>query len=249
MVVDLPRCGPMLSPRVPNLVPIPGPRMERETPGQHPRPNYGHPHPPHITRTPTAPVPATHDKHEAVAHSSTAQASPGTRRRCRADAGAWCEADSPVMAFGHGTVVAVLCSPDTASRVSRASEPQVGAYSASCRMRRRLKQPWKPQQRSGLDKRDPRLPQMCSNAISNVQHHSGRACLPRSENYAKVPPEAPSHIFAFGFAELSAALLGTAFRGADGLAARRLGCPRGVGAGGGCARARRSRRSVTAGPA
>ena len=43
VVVDLPRCGPMLSPRVPNLVPIPGPRMERETPGQGPRPNYGHP--------------------------------------------------------------------------------------------------------------------------------------------------------------------------------------------------------------
>ena len=41
--VDLPRWGPMLSPRVPNLVPIPGPRMERETPGQRPRPNYGHP--------------------------------------------------------------------------------------------------------------------------------------------------------------------------------------------------------------
>ena len=36
-------CGPILSPRVPNLVPIPGPRMERETPGQRPRPNYGHP--------------------------------------------------------------------------------------------------------------------------------------------------------------------------------------------------------------
>ena len=32
VVVDLPRCGPMLSPRAPNLVPIPGPRMERETP-------------------------------------------------------------------------------------------------------------------------------------------------------------------------------------------------------------------------
>ena len=44
VVVDLPRWGPMLSPRVPNLVPIPGPRMERETPGQRPRPNYGHPH-------------------------------------------------------------------------------------------------------------------------------------------------------------------------------------------------------------
>ena len=43
VVVDLPRCGPMLSPRVPNLVPIPGPRMERETPGQRPRSNYGHP--------------------------------------------------------------------------------------------------------------------------------------------------------------------------------------------------------------
>ena len=43
VVVDLPRWGPMLSPRVPNLVPIPGPRMERETPGQRPRPNYGHP--------------------------------------------------------------------------------------------------------------------------------------------------------------------------------------------------------------
>ena len=43
VVVDLPRCGPMLSPRVPNLVPIPGPGMERETPGQRPRPNYGHP--------------------------------------------------------------------------------------------------------------------------------------------------------------------------------------------------------------
>ena len=44
VVVDLPRCGPMLSPRVPNLVPIPSPRTERETPGQRPRPNYGHPH-------------------------------------------------------------------------------------------------------------------------------------------------------------------------------------------------------------
>ena len=33
VIVDLPRWGPMLSPRVPNLVPIPGPRMERETPG------------------------------------------------------------------------------------------------------------------------------------------------------------------------------------------------------------------------
>ena len=44
VVVDLPRWGPMLSPRVPNLVPIPGPRMERVTPGQRPRPNYGHPH-------------------------------------------------------------------------------------------------------------------------------------------------------------------------------------------------------------
>ena len=43
VVVDVPRCGPMLSPRVPNLVPIPGPRMERETPNQRPRPNYGHP--------------------------------------------------------------------------------------------------------------------------------------------------------------------------------------------------------------
>ena len=43
VVVDLPRWGPMLSPRVPNLVPIPGPKMERETPGQRPRPNYGHP--------------------------------------------------------------------------------------------------------------------------------------------------------------------------------------------------------------
>ena len=45
VVVDLPRWGPMLSPRVPNLVPIPGPRMERETPGQRPRSNYGHPQP------------------------------------------------------------------------------------------------------------------------------------------------------------------------------------------------------------
>ena len=44
VVVDLPRWGPMLSPRVPNHVPIPGPRMERVTPGQRPRPNYGHPH-------------------------------------------------------------------------------------------------------------------------------------------------------------------------------------------------------------
>ena len=40
MVVDLRRCGPTLSPRVPNLVPIPGSRMERETPGQRPRPNW-----------------------------------------------------------------------------------------------------------------------------------------------------------------------------------------------------------------
>ena len=43
VVVDLRRCGPMLSPRVPHHLPIPGPRMERETPGQRPRPNYGHP--------------------------------------------------------------------------------------------------------------------------------------------------------------------------------------------------------------
>ena len=55
-------------------------------------------------------------------------------------------------------------------------------------LRRRVKQPWKPQQRSDLDKRDPRLPQMCSNAISNVQCHSGSACLPRSGNYVKAPP-------------------------------------------------------------
>ena len=32
VVVDLPRWGPMLSPRVPILVPIPGPRMERGNP-------------------------------------------------------------------------------------------------------------------------------------------------------------------------------------------------------------------------
>ena len=37
VVVDLPRCGPMLSPRVPNLVPIPDPRMERVTPSAHDR--------------------------------------------------------------------------------------------------------------------------------------------------------------------------------------------------------------------
>ena len=43
VVVDRPRWGLMLSPRVPNLVPIPDPRMERVTPGQRPRPNYGHP--------------------------------------------------------------------------------------------------------------------------------------------------------------------------------------------------------------
>ena len=43
VVVDVLHCGPMLSPRVSSLVPIPGPRMERETPGQRPRPNYGHP--------------------------------------------------------------------------------------------------------------------------------------------------------------------------------------------------------------
>ena len=42
VVVDLLRWGPMLSPRVPHHVPIPGPRMERETPGQRPRPNCGH---------------------------------------------------------------------------------------------------------------------------------------------------------------------------------------------------------------
>ena len=48
VVVDLSLCGPMLSPRVPHHVPIPGPRMERETPGQRPRPNYGHPH---VTRS------------------------------------------------------------------------------------------------------------------------------------------------------------------------------------------------------
>ena len=109
------------------------------------------------------------------------------------------------MALGHGTVVAVLCSPDTASRVSRASEPQVGAYSASCRMRRRLKQPWKPQQRSDLDKRDARLPQMCSNAISNVQCRSGGACLPRSGNYGKAPPDSHSQYWASGSANFGCA--------------------------------------------
>ena len=46
VVVDLSLCGPMLSPRVPHHVPIPGPWMERETPGQRSRPNYGHPHAP-----------------------------------------------------------------------------------------------------------------------------------------------------------------------------------------------------------
>ena len=44
VVVDLPRWGPMLSPRVTNLVPIPSPRMERETPGRRPRPHFGHSH-------------------------------------------------------------------------------------------------------------------------------------------------------------------------------------------------------------
>ena len=53
VVVDLPRCEPMLSPRVPNLVPIPGPRMERETPGQRPRPNYGHPQGCRVLGSPT----------------------------------------------------------------------------------------------------------------------------------------------------------------------------------------------------
>ena len=43
MVVDVPRCGPMQSPRIQKLVPIPGPRMERETLGQRPGPNLGHP--------------------------------------------------------------------------------------------------------------------------------------------------------------------------------------------------------------
>ena len=51
VVVDLPLCGPMLSPRVPHHVPIPGPRMERETPGQRPRPNYGHPQVQHRSRS------------------------------------------------------------------------------------------------------------------------------------------------------------------------------------------------------
>ena len=101
-------------------------------------------------------------------------------------------------------------------------------------LRRRVKQPWKSRQRSDLDKRDLRRSQMCSTAISNVQYRSESACLSRSENYAKGPPEAPSPIFAFGFAELAAAPLGTTFRGADALAARCLGCPRGVGAFGGC---------------
>ena len=53
-IQDLPRFGPMLSPRVPNLVPIPGPRMERETPGQRLRPNYGHPQA-EIADTPATP--------------------------------------------------------------------------------------------------------------------------------------------------------------------------------------------------
>ena len=34
VVVDVPRWGPMMSPRVPHHVPIPSPRMERETLGQ-----------------------------------------------------------------------------------------------------------------------------------------------------------------------------------------------------------------------
>ena len=60
VVVDLPRWGPMLSPRVPNLVPIPGPRMERETPGQRPRPNYGHRHAPTPENEPDSQQPETH---------------------------------------------------------------------------------------------------------------------------------------------------------------------------------------------
>ena len=54
-VVDLPRWGPMLSSRVPNLVPIPGPGMERVTPDQRPRPNYGHPQGRPCARAPQRP--------------------------------------------------------------------------------------------------------------------------------------------------------------------------------------------------
>ena len=55
-------------------------------------------------------------------------------------------------------------------------------------MRRRVKQPWKPRQRSDLGQRDLRRSQMCSTAISNVQCHLGSARLSRSSNYEKVPP-------------------------------------------------------------
>ena len=63
VVVNLPRWGPILSPRVPNLVPIPGPRMERETPGQRPRLNYGHPQ----ARTATAAAPALNSPRSGLA--------------------------------------------------------------------------------------------------------------------------------------------------------------------------------------
>ena len=67
--------GPMLSPRVPNLVPIPGPRMERETPGQRTRPNYGHPqakNPGRLYRgdrfSCSMPAPATSSRHLYTGH-------------------------------------------------------------------------------------------------------------------------------------------------------------------------------------
>ena len=90
VVVDLPRWGPMLSPRVPNLVPIPGPRMERETPGQRPRSNYGHPQAPRATPTTSAacnaarpsekrPEPSNVASQTASGHTSTTTSEPQVR--------------------------------------------------------------------------------------------------------------------------------------------------------------------------
>ena len=65
--------------------------------------------------------------------------------------------------------------------------PKLGPILRAAERAGTLKRPWKSRQRSDLDKRGPRPSQICSNAISNVQHRSGSTCLPRSGNYAKVP--------------------------------------------------------------
>ena len=95
VVVDLSLCGPMLSPRVPHHVPIPGSRMERETPGQHPRPNYGHPHARIAGHTGRAPLRRSWRCQSAAARHDATTATSGARQRSSARVAAHQKLPSP----------------------------------------------------------------------------------------------------------------------------------------------------------